>query len=693
MKICKSMALVALTFLPAAVFAEDDIQADETEADEIVVVGRSITTSSARIQVERELLVDTATVLRDIPGAGVNRNGLITGIAQYRGMYGDRVAVDIDQLGVISGGPNAMDAPLSYMSPMMTEDLVVSRGIASVSLAPETIGGHISTATSRGEFGGERFGLAGVLGTRYSSNGDISTSVARMTLADERHRYSAVAEFDDGNDIETPEGRIRPSEFSRDRYDLSYAFTDEDRRIMVYAGALDTGYAGTPALPMDIILIDTKLFGTQFGFNVSPVLTLDGRISYNKVDHLMDNHSLRQAPMPGRRRLNTTRGSGSQFYLAANRAQGESGLVFGIDGIAAEHESVITNPVNAMFQVNNFIDVERDLLGVFAEWTRSVDEGETEVGLRHNRVETRAGDVAASGMMGMMAANVELLAADFNAAKRDLDWNSFDGVFKYRQAFSSTVEWSFEVGSKSRAPSYQELYLWLPLQASGGLADGRTYIGNLELKEERSNEVVLGLSAEVDRFAISPQVFYRRVDDYIQGIPSTNVLANAVSTMMTGREPLQFENVDAEIWGFDAAWSYELTESLLLDGIVSSVRGRRTDVQDDLYRLSPDNASVGLTYNNDAWSLKTEIVGYADQEKVSSYNDETETPGYWLVNLGFTWNPLSSIRVEARIDNLLDESYQDHVTGINRAGNSDIPVGARLFGAERTIIAGLIYSF
>jgi len=693
MKIRNSAVLTTLTFLSAIVLAEDDSQDNDNQTDEIIVVGRSVATSSARIEVERELLIDTAAALRDIPGASVNRNGLITGIAQYRGMYGDRVAVDIDQLGVISGGPNAMDTPLSYMSPMMTEELIVSRGIARVSLAPESIGGHISTRTSRGEFGGDSFRVSGMLGTRFSSNGDISTSAARLTLANKSHRYSAVTEFDDGNDIESPEGRIRPSRLSRDRYDLSYSFSDGDRHVLVYAGKLDTGSTGTPALPMDIVFIDTELFGTEFDVDISTSTTINGRLSYNDVAHVMDNHSLRQAPMPGMRRLNTTSGSGSQFYLAGDMDKGEWGLLFGIDGIAAEHESVITNPVNEMFQVNNFIDVERDVLGMFAEWTTHIMNGELEVGLRYNRVDTNAGDVTAMGMMGMMGANVSLLAADFNAANRDLNWSTFDGVIKFRRTLSGRAEWNFEIGSKSRAPSYQELYLWLPLQATGGLADGRTYIGNLELKEEHSDEVVLGVSARMDRFTLSPQIFYRRIDDYIQGIPSTNVLANAVSTMMTGREPLQFENVDAEIWGFDAAWSYELTESFLLDGIVSSARGRRTDVQDDLYRLSPVNASVGLTYNNDAWSLKTEIVGYADQEKVSSYNDETETPGYWLANLGFTWNPLSSLRVEARIDNLLDESYQDHVTGINRARNSDIPVGARLFGAERTIIGGLIYSF
>ena len=693
MNILEGVAVASLTILPMLVLADDELRGNEEGTDEIVVVGRSVSTSSARMEVERELLVDTAAALRDIPGASVNRNGPITGIAQYRGMYGDRVAVDIDQLGVISGGPNAMDAPLSYMSPMMTEELVVSRGIASVSLAPEAIGGHISTRTSRGEFGNEDFGLSGMLGTRYSDNGNISTSAARLTLADAHHRVSAIAELDDGNDIRTPEGTIRPTRLSRDRYDLSYSYADDGRYFTVFAGMLDTGETGTPALPMDIIYIDTEMYGAEFGFDVSSNLAVEARVRYNDVAHAMDNFSLREAPAPMTHRLNRADGSGSQFFLAGTLEKASSTFVFGIDGIDARHESVITNPNNAMFRVDNFIDVERDLLGAFAEAQIDVANGELELGLRYNQVSTDAGDVAATGMMGAMGGLVGQLATAFNSADRNITWNMLDAVIKYRQPMSASTEWSFEVGSKSRAPSYQELYLWLPMQATGGLADGRTYIGNLGLSEERSNEVVIGVSAQVGTFAFSPQAFYRRVDDYIQGVPSTNMTANMVAMMMSGSEPLQFDNVDAEIWGFDAAWSYALSDSLLLDGIVSLARGQRRDINDDLYRLSPLNGSVGLTYSAESWSLKSEIVGYADQNRVSMTNDETGTPGYWLLNLGYTWQPLASLRVEARVDNLLDETYQNHVTGINRAAGSDIPVGERLFGVERTLSAGLVYSF
>jgi iron complex outermembrane receptor protein len=693
MTIRKGALFATLIVLPAIGMAQEQELTNSDEADEIVVVGRSVATSSARVAVDREILVDTAAVLKEIPGANVNRNGMITGIAQYRGMYGDRVAIDIDKLGVISGGPNAMDSPLSYMSPMMTEELVVARGIASVSLAPESIGGHISTTMSRGEFGGDNPEASGVMGTRFSDNGNVRTTAARLTLANQRHRVSVIAEVDSGYDINTPEGEIRPSGLHRDRYDLSYAITDGDRHMLFFAGALDTEDTGTPALPMDIILIDTSMFGVQFGFDVSPQLSIEGRVSYNDVDHLMDNHSMRAAPDPAKQRLNTTSGKGSQFSFAGVFERADSTLRIGVDGIAAEHASVITNPNNVTFRVNNFTGVERDLLGAFAEWVRDGVRNGFEAGLRYNRVETNAGEVGSAGMMGMMGMNAGSLADAFNASRRRLSWNTVDAVFKYRRLINATSEWSIELGTKSRAPSYQELYLWLPLQATGGLADGRTYIGNLKLKKERSQELVIGYSTENGRFGFSPQLFYKSIDDYIQGVSSNNMVANMVSTMMSGAPPLQFENVDARIWGLDAAWRYQLTEKLLVDGVITVAQGRRTDVTDNLYRLSPYNGSIGLTYSTGSWSLKSEVTGYLDQNKVSSYNGEQESAGYWLASVAFAWSPVPALRLEARLDNLFDESYQDHLAGINRPAGSDIRQGVHLFGAERTISAGVMYSF
>ena len=677
--------------MPTLLWAQAPAPDSDSDVDEVVVVGRSVTTGLARIEVDREMLVDTATVLRDIPGANVNANGPVTGIAQYRGMYGDRISVVIDHLGVVSGGPNAMDAPLSYVSPMITKELTVTRGVPSVSLAPESIGGHVSTQLARGEFGTDS--VSGFVGSRYSANGNVSTTAGRLTVAAPAHKLSVIAEVDDGNDVSTPVGTVRPSRLHRERSDISYAYAGERTSLLLFAGRLDTEETGTPALPMDIRFIATDLAGAQAGFAVNDRLSLEARAAWNDVEHLMDNFGLRQAPSPMRYRQNLTTGTGGQFSGAGVMDLDGSTLKIGLDATTADHNATITNPNNAMFRVDNFVDVQRDVASAFVEWVNAGERGDLEIGLRTKRVETDAGEVGASGMMGDMGANVALLADAFNAANRNLRWDSVDAVAKYRWRMSSGTEWRLEVGSKTRAPSYQELYLWLPLQATGGLADGRSYIGSLDLAEERSNEVVVGFGKSLGRVTISPEVFFRRVDGYIQGVPSSNMIANMVSQIMTGMPALEFANVDAEIYGADIAWKVQVSDNWYVDGIASYVRGKRTDEPDNLYRLAPPNAGVGLTWEQDHLSIGAEIVGYAKQDKVSTFNEEQTTPGYGLFNAALIWNPTDALRVEARVDNLFDKAYQDHVAGINRANGSDIPVGERLYGTERTVSAGVFWKF
>jgi iron complex outermembrane receptor protein len=156
---------------------------------------------------------------------------------------------------------------------------------------------------------------------------------------------------------------------------------------------------------------------------------------------------------------------------------------------------------------------------------------------------------------------------------------------------------------------------------------------------------------------------------------------------------LQFSNTDAEIWGFDIAVALQVSEHLTLDGVASYARGSRRDVDDNLYRLAPLNGSIGLTFAATDWAFDTRIVMYDGQTHVSAYNEEQPSESYEIVNAGMVWTPSDRLRLEARIHNIFDKTYQDHLAGINRANGSDIPVGTRLYGAERTLGGGIIFSF
>ena len=100
-------------------------------------------------------------------------------------------------------------------------------------------------------------------GVRHSDNGNYSAVAARLTAANRSHRVSLVGQSERADDQSTPAGDIVPSELSRDRYDLSYAFSSERGDLTVFAGGLETLDTGTPALAMDIRYIDTTMFGLR----------------------------------------------------------------------------------------------------------------------------------------------------------------------------------------------------------------------------------------------------------------------------------------------------------------------------------------------------------------------------------------------------------------------------------------------
>ncbi len=66
-----------------------------------------------------------------------------------------------------------------------------------------------------------------------------------------------------------------------------------------------------------------------------------------------------------------------------------------------------------------------------------------------------------------------MLRDSFNNAQRNQDDDNVDLVARAWYAASDNSSWYLGLARKNRSPSYQERYLWLPLEATGGLADGR----------------------------------------------------------------------------------------------------------------------------------------------------------------------------------------------------------------------------
>lgn len=639
---------------------------------------------------------DTAALLRRAPGASVNRNGPLTGIAQYRGMYGDRVNVLVNGMRINTGGPNGMDPALSYIPRNQLQSLEVIRGIAPVSSGAETIGGTIRADARTSDFGtGDRLSPSFDISGGGATVNDSGNGSALASLASRNHRLHVIGSRENGGNIEYSDGKIRPTRHERNNFGGGYGFRTGAHEFSLDVTRNETDPTGTPALPMDIIDINTSIVQGGYSGDIAGY-AVNAKAFWTDVNHHMSNFELRDPyPSPMMTRLNDATSSGLGYRLDVAFPLASGTLTLGADGHQDEHDSTITDPVNiANFRIENFNDVERDVYGFFAEWNGPVaTDWNLQLGGRYNRVKSDAGDVYSS--MAMMNPNIMTLQDRFNAADRDKTDNNFDLVAKLSHTLNTSTTVSIEAGHKTRAPSYQERYLWLPLQATNGLADGKNYVGDINLDPEKAYEVGLGLDWYGSRAYLEPRVFYRYVDDYIQGTPSTDAVVNMVSAMNNPEKPLalQFSNVDAKLYGADAAWGVTLTDNWSLDGVVSYVRGKRDDTSDELYRIAPLNGRASLTYRRTRWWASLEGVAYAEQDQVSDDNEEEETDGYQLLNLRGGFEVARDLFLNAGVENIFDSTARDHLAGINRVADSDVGLFRRLPSPGRNFFATLQYRY
>lgn len=614
---------------------------------------------------------DCAALLTEIPGAAVVRNGPQTGIVQLRGLSGDRVRVLVDGAAITPACPNHMDPPLHYAAPSAVESLMVLAGITPVSAGGDSLAGTVlvDSASPRLSTNDALSGF-GEVTTSFRSSDDGWTVGGSAGAASREFGILYQGSWQRGDDLRFPGGRVRDTGYDTQRHRALAAVTNRAGLWTADAGVSRSRDTGTPALPMDMIKDDACRVGLshhsehEFGF-------VEGRFYHHEIEHLMDNYSLRP---PGAMRM---------FSPATSD---DSGLNLGV----SLPQEVHTFRVGSGFHLNQFDafqqnamtsarqdtlnDAHRLRVGTFAEWQADWSSHWTTVlGMRNDTVMSDASDVGQFFPPG--AAD----AAAFNAQNHDFTDANFDLTAAVR--FTPNKWSAYELGfaRKNRAPSVLERYLWTPLSASAGQADGRTYLGNLHLDSEMSHQVAFTADWHGHRWELKVTPFYNFVTDYIQGTPIARLDAS-------GNNVLQFDNVGrADLYGADGSASFALTTNLIFSATASYVRGINRDNGDNLYRIAPLRGSLAMEHKLVGWQNRIEVVLVDRQDKTSAYNGEKPTPGYVLLNLrtGYQFN--RHLRVDVGLENVFDCKYADHLGGINRVAGSDVALGAHIPGAGRFV--------
>lgn len=662
---------------------------------------------------------DTAELIKQVPGADINRLGPLSGNAQYRGMSGPRLNVSVDGFVPKDVGPDGMTPPLSNMSAHHAQSVTVYRGITPVSVGMETIGGAIKATSQKGRFSdGDEIDFSGRFSTGFANAADSWFGNLLTSVANQNHRLEFNGSREEGDSYTFKDDkRLLPSDYNRDIFSLGYGYNRGPHELALKYTDINTTNTGTPSLLMDIIYARGGIWGINYSNDLGQGRVLDASFHYQDMRHYMNNTDLRSPRMlHGDMVMDMTHNAntgltsaGGDINLTMPFQDGILKAGFNVD--QSTHNSDMTMAFGPMmhhmpdgsmhmmpggvWDFNLYNDVDRQRFSPYLEWEGNIDEQwSLNLGGRYTYVYAEAGQV--EEYTSTHDGAVSALADDFNNSRRRNEQHLLDLSAILRYALNEHMDLELGFARKNRAPSYQELFLWLPDEANGGLGDAQVYIGNQNLRPEVAHQIELGFDWHGDRFHMAPRVFYQNIDDYIQGIASDDTTINLVAMQHGNGPALQFGNVDARIFGFDTDWGYAFDEHWHLDGTISYVRGQRRNGRDNLYRMAPLHGNAILSFQQSDWMVAAETVAYASQGDVSAYNQERKTPGYVLLNLRGHYKPsyLKGMSIGMGLENVFDKVRYDHLAGLNRVvDNPNLAPNQRIPGLGRNFFITMNYQW
>lgn len=643
--------------------------------------GAPLSAQSVDLDAAKASGTDGASMLGNTPGAAILRNGPQTGIVQLHGLSGDRVKISVDGATITPACPNHMDPPLHYASRGSMDTLAVMAGITPVSLGGDSIAGTVVVRSPDPRFATaeEQSIASGEMGSHFRGSNDGYGFSLGSSAASTGFAASYQGSWERANDLRFPGGRVHASGFETMQHQVLAAMRLGSGVLVVDTSYVQTRDSGTPTLPMDMIEDDGVRVGLRYTAT-HDFGTVEARAYVHTIDHLMNNYTLRRLA-PGAMPMESPATSDDFGYsLGVSLPRGAHTLRLGTDFHRNEFDAYQRNMVTGAIQ-DTLHEATRTRFGAYAEWQADWSKKWTTLlGVRNDTVLSDA--AAVSRFPGAAAAD----AAAYNNRDRSFTDVNFDITASTRFTPNDWSAYELAFARKNRAPSLIERYLWTPLGANAGMADGRTYLGNPDLDSETSYQVAFTADYHGEKWQVKATPFYNIVNDYIQGVP--------IARLAAGLPVLQYQNVSrADLYGIDGSFRYAFTEDLGVRGQVSYVRGVNRSNDDNLYRIAPFRGSFAIDGRLLGWKNTVEVVFAAEQNKTSAYNGEPATSGYALLNYRLGRDFTSGLGFEVGVENITNERYADHLSGLNRVPGSDLAIGQRVPGAGRFVYVQLNYKF
>ncbi|MGD9556763.1 MAG: TonB-dependent receptor [Mangrovibacterium sp.] len=232
------------------------------------------------------------------------------------------------------------------------------------------------------------------------------------------------------------------------------------------------------------------------------------------------------------------------------------------------------------------------------------------------------------------------------------------------------------VGQGKRLPTLSEQFGFYLFNAY----DGYDYIGNPEIKTEKSFNGFVNISYTRPEIKFSVDLRYHHISDYIMGVIVPGY--EALNLYASGTK--RYENIgSAQTFSSQLQLSWQPLPALEFFNVLKYNRGE-TASNGPIPLMPPLKNLFSVHFRQKNYRLQLENEFSAPQNRINTGYGETKTPGFALLHVRGGYHirtGKSVISLNGGVENLLDKAYSEHLDwgNYNRPGrNFYLMVGFKL---------------
>ena len=274
-------------------------------------------------------------------------------------------------------------------------------------------------------------------------------------------------------------------------------------------------------------------------------------------------------------------------------------------------------------------------------------------------------------------------------AEAHLSTSDFTGGLGLVYHLTPTVNLVTNFGRGFRVPNVFDL------STLGPRPGNRFNIPNPDLKPEEVFTVDAGVKVKLPRFAGEVFGFYSDFRDKIEDNLTGECFRDGVGIVPpaqcqpTDRLVVQSQNLNTvTLFGFEGGGRLQMLDSLEAYGTLNytwAEEGFRDGSSLPADRIPPLNGQVGLLYRPMPRLWVEPFIRFATRQDRLSDRDRTDprinpggTPGWATAHLRLGWEINEHFRARLAVENIFDQPYRDHGSGINAPGiNAIVSLEAR----------------